>query len=67
MSLKNKLTPEKYFLALSAIIVVTIGSLIFIYLSNDHVECETVTKTRTVSDGKIVTTKRHYCKEKFSF
>ena len=57
---------KKYFL-MSFICIVLVSSVIsFIYFSNDHVECETLTEINYGLNGEKITTETHNCKEKFN-
>ena len=58
---------KKFLLSISVLVLVTIGSLLFIQQSNDHKECTTVTVNATAADGNIVETQKHNCNEKFNF
>ena len=54
---------KKYFLVSFICIVLVIS---FIYFSNDHVECETLTEITYGLNGEKITTETHNCKEKFN-
>ena len=41
-------------------------AILFIKKSNDHIECYNETKTIENSSGKVVTTNKHICKEKYN-
>ena len=43
------------------------GGTFFIIKSNDHKECEIVTKKVKDKTGNWVTTEKHTCKEKYAF
>lgn len=43
------------------------AATVFIYYSNDHVECDTLTEITLGESGEKMTTTRHVCKERFSF
>jgi hypothetical protein len=54
------------------IISLLIGTLFctayyFIKISNDHLECETVTSFKKDKNGNKVVDTKHICKEKYSF
>lgn len=49
------------------LICITIGSLLFIKMNNDHKECDTKTVYTKDSDGNNIATKEHICKEKYNF
>lgn len=61
------MTKAKKILVFGALTIITLGVVMFIVFSNDHVECEHTTKTYTDADGNKVTENKHICKEKFSF
>lgn len=44
----------------------TIGILIFIHFSNDHVECENVIENFVGKNGEDISIEKHVCKEKFN-
>lgn len=48
-----------------AILLLTFA--IFIYYSNDHVECDTEVTYSVGPAGEKITTSHHVCKERFSF
>lgn len=52
-------------LAATAIILMTVPP--FLYYSNDHAECETLTETTVGPSGEKITYNKHVCKERFSF
>ena len=52
---------------LGLILISTVSTLSFIYFSNDHIECETVVNKTTDSNGNIIKTEEHNCKEKYNF
>ena len=66
---------------LGLILISTISALSFIYFSNDHIECETVVNNTSDSltnlsqifintsdsNGNIIKTEEHNCKEKYNF
>lgn len=52
---------------LIGILFLTIFSVIFIKNSNDHIECSDEVSTSINSKGEKVETKKHICKEKYSF
>lgn len=54
------------------IISLLIGTLFctayyFIKISNDHLECETVTSFKIDKNGNEMVKKSHLCKEKYAF
>ncbi|WP_460219065.1 hypothetical protein [Psychroserpens sp. MEBiC05023] len=57
----------KYFLVSIAVVFLLSGVLSFIYFSNDHVECDTLTEMTQGAQGNTVKTVTHVCKEKFNF
>ena len=54
-------------LTIIGLVFLTLSSVLFIYLSNDHVECVTEVTTVTNSSGQQITSKQHNCKEKYNF
>ena len=48
-------------------LIIGFGLAYFIYVSNDHIECQTVTEYKTEENGTKIKTERHICKEKYSF
>ena len=57
----------KPILAIASILILTISTLFFIIVNNDHEECsEEVTITINQSGEEVKVTK-HICKEKYSF
>jgi hypothetical protein len=48
-------------------IILFVGTMLFIKLNNDHLECEQVMERRSESGRNIITEKKHVCKEKFNF
>lgn len=48
-------------------LVLTISVLTFIHFSNDHIECGTVVNTTIDSNGIVIKTEEHICKEKYNF
>ena len=49
------------------ILVLTISALTFIHFSNDHIECETIFDRKIDSNGIVIKTEEHICKEKYNF
>lgn len=49
-----------------AILVIAVGMLFFIEKNNDHVECQTITKTTTDAHGMKMVEEEHLCLERFS-
>ena len=47
------------------ITMVTIGVLVFIHFSNDHIECENVVKYSIGENGESIKEVKHICKERF--
>lgn len=41
-------------------------AILFIKVSNDHLECYNETETIEHSNGTVVTTNKHICKEKYN-
>ncbi|WP_338409154.1 hypothetical protein [uncultured Flavobacterium sp.] len=50
-----------------SILIVFLFVVVFIHFSNDHKECETVVNTLTYSNGTVVKTEEHICKEIYNF
>jgi hypothetical protein len=48
------------------IILISIMAILFIKVSNDHLECYNEIETIEHSNGKVVTTNKHICKEKYN-
>lgn len=58
---------KKKFIAIIAGIIIFMSLIMFIILSNDHVECGSATKYSVGENGEKISTTTHVCKEKFSF
>jgi hypothetical protein len=58
---------KKTLLSSLIVFISTFGILLFIILSNDHLECIKRTETKRYSNGSIVTIEKHICKEKYNF
>lgn len=58
---------QKRILLSSIFLISTISIVLFIKLSNDHIECIQKTETKRNSNGDIVTIKSHLCNEKYNF
>ncbi|MEJ8757797.1 hypothetical protein WG947_12355 [Pontibacter sp. H259] len=55
------------FYAFVLAVILAASAVLFIWKSNDHLECtETITYT-TDAAGSQLTTKQHNCQEKYSF
>ena len=52
---------------LGLILICTVLLLPLIYVSNDHLECKTVVNKTFNSDGNVIKTEEHICKEKYNF
>ena len=57
---------KKTVLTSFSIVTVTISIVIFIHLSNDHVECGYDSKIVLDQYGNTVKTEKHICKEKYN-
>lgn len=58
---------KKTLIVSALIIVLSVASIVFIKLSNNHLGCEVITKTTVSDDGLTkVTTARHSCNENFN-
>lgn len=55
------------FLTIISIFVVTIGSVIFITIENNHKECSQKIEFSIGENGEKIKTEKHICKENFSF
>lgn len=49
------------------LIAISVSSVIFIRLSNDHKECSTVTIHTIDKENNDLVVQKHVCKEKYSF
>ncbi|WP_298902076.1 hypothetical protein [uncultured Psychroserpens sp.] len=58
---------RKYFLVSFTLVLLASGFITFIYFSNDHTACETLTEITQGEQGETVKTETHVCKEKFNF
>lgn len=58
---------KKNILILGLVLILAISVLTFIHFSNDHTECETAVKTTIDSNGTVIKTEEHICKEKYNF
>lgn len=58
---------KKFILFFSVLVLITIGSLLFIKSSNDHKECSTEIEHSKDSNGNNISTEKHICKEKYNF
>ena len=58
---------RKIILGSIAALILFVGTMLFIKLNNDHLECEQVVERRSDFSGNIITEKKHVCKEKFNF
>ena len=54
-------------LTIIGLVFLTVSSVLFIYISNDHKECDTEVTTVTNSAVQQVITKNHNFKEKYNF
>ena len=58
---------KKIIIASIASAILFVGTMQFIKLNNDHLECEQVVESRSHTSGNIAIEKKHVCKEKFNF
>ena len=58
---------QKYLMVIGGIVILTISTLIFIRLNNDHKECSTETVFAKNNKGEEIKVEKHICKEKYSF
>jgi len=49
------------------IVVAVAGILFFINKNNDHAECKDIVEQRVDSNGDTIISRKHICKEMFSF
>jgi len=54
---------KKSVLATIAIVLSSIAVVVFIYISNDHLECDSSTVVTYGDHGEKITTNTHICKE----
>ena len=47
-------------------VIITCISIVFIKLSNDHIECKTIKEDIHYVDGSKVSKMKHVCNEKFN-
>jgi len=57
---------KKIFLISLAIVICSAGLITFVYVSNDHLECETSSVVTYGEAGEKITTETHICKEKYN-
>jgi len=57
----------KFIIVIASIFILTISSLLFIKMNNDHVECSTITDSHINKNGEQIAITKHICKEKFNF
>jgi hypothetical protein len=58
---------RRFLLGLVATIIFTVGTVQFIRISNDHVECSIKEERTEDAAGRTTVTTEHICREKFSF
>ena len=61
-----KIVMKKATVVSITIILLSIMAILFIKKSNDHLECNNESVTIENSNGEIITTNKHICKEKYS-
>ncbi|WP_157717181.1 hypothetical protein [Formosa sp. Hel1_31_208] len=57
---------KKLFLISLAIVIVGAGLITFMYVSNDHSECERTSIVTYGKAGEKITTETHICNEKYN-
>jgi hypothetical protein len=57
----------KFIMVISGIVILTISTLTFIKLNNDHKECSTETMFSKNNKGEEIKVEKHICKEKYNF
>lgn len=57
---------NKTFLFSVIVILISIGSIIFIIHTNDHEECELKTEINYSKNGEKIVSEIHICKEKYN-
>ena len=58
---------RKIIAATTGVVICTIGILVFIHYNNDHIEFENITINTIDENGEKISTRKHLCKEKYSF
>ncbi len=53
--------------SIALFILLTAGIVLFIQKNNDHKECSDVVEQKVDANGDTVISRRHVCKELFSF
>lgn len=56
---------RSFLIAIALLLVVTLGTVLFIHYSNDHKECEETIVHTTDTNGNDVVVTEHHCKENF--
>ncbi|WP_275154284.1 hypothetical protein [Elizabethkingia meningoseptica] len=56
----------KFIAVISVLVILTISSLMFIRLNNDHKECSTETIISKNNKGEEIKVEKHICKEKYN-
>ncbi|MBL7833446.1 MAG: hypothetical protein JNK18_05805 [Cyclobacteriaceae bacterium] len=59
--------PVKRLILILTVLVALIAINLFLYYSNDHVECDVKVVRSVGKNGEEVTTTTHVCHERFSF
>ncbi|WP_299335334.1 hypothetical protein [uncultured Psychroserpens sp.] len=57
---------KKIFLASLVLVIISSGVITYIFISNDHSECDTKKEVSYGANGEKITKETHICKEKFS-
>jgi len=55
---------KAFILIIAGVFLVTISALFFIYVCNDHKECDKSTEVYIDKNGNTVKEEKHICKEK---
>lgn len=57
---------KKWFFTSLALVIVCSGVISYLYVSNDHSECNSTLVTTYGENAETITTETHVCKEKFN-
>jgi hypothetical protein len=60
------MSKSKFTAVISGIVILTISTLIFIGLNNDHKDCSAETIISKNNKGEEVKIEKHICKEKYN-
>lgn len=61
------MSKPRFIMVISGIVILTISTLTFIKLNNDHKECSTETIFSKNKKGEEIKVEKHICKEKYNF